>query len=148
MIRYVDKTDKTRTAQVDPAAVVVKNGAVVSQNISDAFKIDYGTIKLVGDSPYKTVIINEIKSIVCASVDTTNQLIYAENGRYTPISIKDNGKRTVKIHQDGGLEVEDSAIKRGTLLSVIESEDYIDIAISTKEMTVKIDSVRTDGKYL
>lgn len=147
LIRYVDKTDKTRTAQVDPAAVVVKNGAVVSQNISDAFKIDYGTIELVGDSPYKTVIINEIKSIVCASVDTTNQLIYAENGRYTPISIKDNGKRTVKIHQDGGLEVEDSAIKRGTLLSVIESEDYIDIAISTKEMTVKIDSVRTDGKY-
>lgn len=147
LVRYVDKTDKTRTAQVDPAAVVVKNGAVVSQDISDAFKLDYGTIELVGDSPYKTVIINDIKSVVCASVDSANQLIYAENGRYAPISIRDNGKRTIKIHQDGGLEVDSSVIKRGTLLSVVESEDYVDIAVSTKEMTVKIDSVTMDEKY-
>lgn len=146
-LSYNDKKDKKSSLSIDSAAIIIKNGAVVSQNISKAFDIKAGTIELVGDSPYKTVIINEIQNVVCGSIDLTNSLIYAERGKIPPINVKENGERTVRLRQDSGMEIELSDISHGELLNVIQSENYVDISVSTQSLTVKIDSINVDDKY-
>lgn len=146
-LSYYNKNEKKRSLSIDSAAIVIKNGAVVSQNISGAFDIKAGTIELVGNPPYKTVIINEIQNVVCGSIDLTNSLIYAERGKIPPIDVKEDRERTVRLHQDSGTEIELSDISHGELLNVIQSEDYVDISVSTQSLTVKIDSVSVDNKY-
>lgn len=145
-IKYRDDKGNNKSVSVSPTVTVVRNGDVISQNISSAFDIDYGTVEVIKDS--NVVIIKEIENLLCGSVNENESKIYIRNNKSEPIDYGDGDLNAFKLHQGSGIEVEPSALKYGVLLSVMRSEDYIDITVSTQSKTVTVDGMRTGQKYV
>jgi len=145
-LQYYDEKDTSRRATLNKAAVVIKNGKLISEDISKAFTIKYGTIELIGENDYDVAIIREVETILCSSIDHAAQVIYGTKSD-TPVNVS-NDIDIVNLYQDGGLPISLSEIKRGQLLSVVRSEKYVDVCVSTRSEEITIDSIAQEDGYV
>ena len=95
-IKYRDDKGNNKSVSVSPTVTVVRNGDVISQNISSAFDIDYGTVEVIKDS--NVVIIKEIENLLCGSVNENESKIYIRNNKSEPIDYGDGDLNAFKLH--------------------------------------------------
>ncbi len=145
-LQYYDENDTARRATLNKSAVVIKNGKPVSEDISKAFAIKHGTIELIGEYGYDVAIIREVETILCSSIDYATQMIYGTKNE-TPVNVSDDID-VVRLYQDGGLSISLSEIKRGHLLSVVRSEEYVDVCVSTRSEEIVIDAIVQEDGYV
>ncbi|MBO5007989.1 MAG: S-layer homology domain-containing protein [Clostridia bacterium] len=145
-LQYYDENENSRRAALNKSVVVIKNGKLISEDISKAFAIKHGTIELIGAGGYDVAIIREVETILCSSIDYTEEVIYGTN-KDTPVNVS-NDVDIVRLYQDGGLPISLSEIKRGQLLSVVRSEEYVDVCVSTRSEEITIDSITQESDYV
>lgn len=151
---YTEDGTKTKNISIDNYTIVVRNGVVVTEKISDAFEFDYGNIVVrenkKGDRN-TVVIINACDTYCVKYVDYAEKIIYDKYDTSKKLSLSDDKVvyyRIVDVNTEA--EVPVSYIVPGSILSVFESIDKscVFIYVSTNTVNGKIDAVNSGNEVV
>jgi len=122
-ITYTDKNGNEKTAKLKNAAFV-KNGTLLSSNISQKAFIEKGNLRLVSTdgSTYTTVIITEYTVICAGLIDAGAKRVYDkyDPSQYVELDREKYDKVSIILN---GTEANFSSICEGDVLTVVCSED-------------------------
>lgn len=136
-ITYTDKNGNEKTAKLKNAAFV-KNGTLLSSNISQKAFIEKGNLRLVSTdgSTYTTVIITEYTVICAGLIDAGAKRVYDkyDPSQYVELDREKYDKVSIILN---GTEANFSSICEGDVLTVVCSEDKNNVAcyISADKIT-------------
>ena len=145
-ITYTDKNGNEKTAKLKNAAFV-KNGTLLSSNISQKAFIEKGNLRLVSTdgSTYTTVIITEYTVICAGLIDAGAKRVYDkyDPSQYVELDREKYDKVSIILN---GTEANFSSICEGDVLTVVCSEDKNNVAcyISADKITGTLEAVSGD----
>lgn len=137
---YFDLNGKERSVSVNNYTVVVRNGVIVTENISSAFDIDYGTVKIRKNKEgikNTVIIINACETYCVKYADYVKKTVYDKFNTSKNLNLTDEKTETYKIiDSKTGTDVPFGYIVPGSILSVFKSMDgtTTDIFISTESV--------------
>lgn len=147
-ITYADKNGNEKTAKLKNAAFV-KNGTLLSSDISKKAFIEKGNLKLISNdgSAYSTVIITEYQVICAGLIDFGAKKVYDKYQPSECVELNREKYDNVSIKINGG-EANFASIEEGDVLTVVCSEDKNSVTayISTNKITGVLESVSGDDK--
>lgn len=129
--------DKLEKVSFSLNADVIFNGmnGVISKSVLDG--IEEGVIRLVStknNSVYDLVIIKSYKDIIVGRIDNNNKTVYDEIDANRALNL-DSSERTVKLFDASGNETSFQIISVGDVLTVIESEKYVEAYITAQSVS-------------
>lgn len=148
---YYDENNKEKNYDIDLKAAIVYNGEMVEYYEDGLFEIDKGEIYLVdttGDKDADTVIIDSYKSYIVGYVDTSREIIY-DKVTGAQIAALENYEHT-SFYLSSGADATLSDIGANSVISIKENGEYIEIYISTENVTGTISKAfeEGEGKYI
>lgn len=145
-ITYTDKNGKEKSAKLKNAAFV-KNGTLLSSDISKKAFIEKGSLRLVSNdaNAYTTVIITEYTVICAGLIDAGAKRVYDKYDpkQYVELDRVKYDKVSVILN---GAEANFSSICEGDVLTVMCSEDKNSVVcfISTDKITGTLEALGSD----
>ncbi len=146
---YYNESGKEKSYTIDAKAAVILNGEEVEYSKDGIFNFDKGNVYLIdttGDSAADTVIIDSFKSYIVGYVDTSREIIYDKVSGAQIAALEDYEHKG--FYLSSGADASLSDISTNSVISVKESDSYIDIYISTENATGAISSTFEDGDSL
>ena len=148
-LKYM-QDDKIRTVSLSRGMVLIYNGSIVKDNISEILNMPKYTAKLVKDDSgsYSTVIVKAYENYVVGSIDTMEKVIYDKANGNRTLCLDENNYERMSLSVLGKTPLTFEEIKADNVLSVYMSKDkkYIEVHVSVDMASGVIDSVRnTDG---
>lgn len=143
-IKYSNENGRTSYKTLPKNAVVLRNGARVTRNLSNAFNIKNGSIRLTSDESgdYRYAFITEYDHVFTGKVDTDIKRINAKYGSY--IDYSSGNIERFKVYDENGREASIDDINSDMLLTVSRSESNIEIYICNNIVTGKVESVNDE----
>lgn len=146
-ITYTDKNGNEKTAKLKNAAFV-KNGTLLSSNISQKAFIEKGNLRLVSTdgSTYTTVIITEYTVICAGLIDAGAKRVYDkyDPSQYVELDREKYDKVSIILN---GTEANFSSICEGDVLTVVCSEDKNNVACYISADKIAEVKNAKNGKY-
>lgn len=148
-ITYYNDNGRKETEKIDASAVIINNGSVEDSNILKAFSKyedaektveKKGKIRLVDtedDGTWDVVFIQSAKNVFTASVNATTYQIFDEIELGHAIKL-DEQERIVRIEDASGNIKTFEDVKKGQLLTIYESDDYIRVIINSAGISANI----------
>ena len=151
-ITYYDG-NKEETVDIPSSAVIIKNGTVERYNENEAFVGlgKSGYIRLIdteGDKNIDFVLIWRYENVYIESVAGENLVIadgLSLRNESTPLMLSEEAaEKTVIIENADGTYVKASAVTKGKLISVYESDEYLRVIINSVSANGTVDEIFTD----
>ena len=148
-ITYYNDNGRKETEKIDASAVIINNGSVEDSNILKAFSKyedaektveKKGKIRLVDtedDGTWDVVFIQSAKNVFTASVNATTYQVFDEIELGHAIKL-DEQERIVRIEDASGNIKTFEDVKKGQLLTIYESDDYIRVIINSAGISANI----------
>lgn len=141
--------DRRKTVKIASDAVVIRNGAVVTENVDTAFDIKNGEMKLVdGDNNglYEIVIIYDYETIVVNSFNQEKgQLIDAIDHQ---LIIDISGCNYISVFSEKGEQLDLSAITKNSVVDIAYSDSHAFIYVNSNNFEGKISGISDKDKEL
>lgn len=137
---------KTLTENLPANITAMYNGELVTRNLSGAFNIDCGQIRLLTDrsGDYAYAFITEYDHVFVSKHDPEIKTVYAKSGEN--IEYGAPGLKRFKVYGENGEEASTDDIKSETLLTVVRSAVNLEIYIGQSVVTGVISY--TDGETM
>ena len=138
-LTYLDEKDKRRSVTIASNAVVMRNGAVVSEGLSGAFAVDNGQIRLISNASSGVIdaaIIEDYRTVVVNTVNAETMQITDDIDKASYIDLSGGRCERVSIYTADGEK---------TQLAAIQAQMVIDIAYSEKHTIIYTNSVNING---
>lgn len=137
---YYNDNSKRKVISVPASAVIVKNGMLKNTNIENEIKLNKGIIRIVdnnNDNKADYVFINEYINVFTEVIDTESQKIYDAviPGRSVDLNSE---KKIVTIENSSGKNLDFSALKKGQLLTIYDSDTHARVIINSDSISAKI----------
>ncbi|MBP3361161.1 MAG: S-layer homology domain-containing protein [Clostridia bacterium] len=155
---------RSKRAVLSSDMVVLKNGAIVSSNASEAFNIVNGEIKLVDsndDNKYDICCIYDFKTVVANNVSTDDRVFTyklvsdpateAEKENYNGVfDFSENSVDYLTVYSSVGTVVDFAAITQNTVLDIAVSDDnkYATIYINSEIIEGTLSGISVTDKEL
>ena len=143
--RYNDENGRAKEVSVSSAAIVAKNGEILTKDISASFNIENGEFKLLDsdrDGIYDIVIIRGCELYVVNTVDIVGERIYADNMKDETKMIERKPGQKLRIYNESGsLE----GISNGQVLNVYQSDKSLSVYVTDEKISGKLDAVSNDS---
>ncbi len=137
------KNDKTKSVSLPKNVSVLKNGEIITDNISDALNIKSGTIKLISNgSGYGTAIVSEYDYVFTSSVNTSDKMIYTKYG--SAVDINEDKYDRFRIYTADNQIGSTADLKKGVLLQVLRSGSMLEVHICGKAVLGTTESINDD----
>lgn len=140
---YYTENGRERRQAIDAKAAILLNGKEIEYSKDGIFNFDKGEVHLIdttGDNSADTVLINSYQSYIVGYVDTAREIIYDKiSGAQIDMLDKYDNK---KFYFSTGAEASLSDINTNSIISIKSSDDYIEIYISTENITGVISTVK------
>lgn len=141
--------DRRKTVKIASDATVIRNGAIVKENIDEAFNIKNGEMKLVdGDNngSYETIIIYDYETLV---VNTFNQ----EKGLLTDaidnqLIIDISNCDYISVFSENGEQLGLSAITKNSVVDIAYSDSHAFIYVNSNNFEGKISGINDKEKEM
>lgn len=139
-LRY-EKSGKDDYLNVSKGITVIKNGAQLSNDIANVFNIRKGRIEFLNtdaDSEYEYAFVWEYDTLMVSYADHEKEIIYDKLNNTNTIEYGRAGIEALRVFDAKGNNVSVYDISSNTLLTVYESDAYLEIYVSDegKEETV------------
>lgn len=150
-LSYDDKkTGKTKTVNISPYAVTIKNGNIFKIGNNTKATIKNGTYSLIdnnSDSKYDIIIIKDYRTMVVKDISTVLNAIY-DIGESNP-SLKLDDYDEVIITDMEGKSLELQEIQKDAVLRVeaAENKRYVKITVVYNTKEGSITEIETDADY-
>lgn len=122
---YDNKTERTKRIGLSKDSIIIKNGELVANKLSDAFDEKQGIITVIKSSNHTVVKIDVYDSVFVSSVSERDKIIYAKNGKKLELNREDVKRARVFLPDGNSGSISD--IEKGMLLTVFRSKEFIDI---------------------
>lgn len=145
-LRYYDGS-RSRNVKIAAGAEFIMNGSKSTESVSDFFdSMNLGKVTVYdmdNNGTFETVICENYEIGVVRSNDADNNRIYVKYLDGGMINQDDYG--VVKVYLNSGEKAEFSDIREDDVISVIRSNDYLEIYISRETVTGKIENITEDS---
>ena len=135
-IEYISANGtKNKTARVNIAASVIKNGTAISSFDESIFDFNYGTITLItprGENSADLILIKEYANFNIDFADSTNEKIFSKAsvlGESVDLSTDD---KRVKIYNSNGEATDFNSLTMGMVTSICLGDNLVEVYISQK----------------
>lgn len=141
VIRY-HENNRSKSITLPQNATVLKNGERVKSNVSAAFNAVQGNIRVVNSGEKIAAIISAYDSVLVSGIDLEKKVIYPKHGER--ISIDTDTLNHLVVYNANGSVGSVSDIEKGMMLTVYRSSKSVEIHISNKAVTGKIETIGKD----
>lgn len=144
---YNAETGKEVTESLSKDVMVVKNGTRVTTDVSLAFSMDNGEYRLVdtdGDGVYDFVALYEYDVVMVNSIDTMQEVIYAEDMAGESVIIQQKNGQELQIRTAASSAASFEEITIDSVLNVYDSETLLSIYVNTSSVSGTLEEI-SDG---
>jgi len=143
--------NKIKTLKIAENAYVVKNGMDCSANISSAFNINKGDVKLVdydSNGVYDVCVIREYLNFVVGSIDKEEKTLYDKFDNTKIVKLEDDADKRVRIMSYNGETVDFGEITSMELITVYDSDIYAEVYVCGSSFSGTIESISGKNKEI
>lgn len=146
-LRYYNASGARRTARINIDAEFIANGSKYMSSLSQSMtELEFGQVTLYNtdnSSGYDAVICEDYEICVASSYDSNKNVIYGEGIDEKQIDVDEYS--TVIVFLDSGEIADVSDIRENDVLTVIRSDDYLEIYICRETVTGVVEAVNQDA---
>lgn len=141
--------NKRKSVKIASDAIVIRNGAVVKENIDEAFKMKNGEMKLVdGDDNglYETVIIYDYETMVINNFNQEKGLLTDAIDNQLIIDISNCDY--ISVFSENGEPLDLSAITKNSVVDIAYSDSHAFIYVNSNNFEGKISGISDKEKEM
>lgn len=140
--------DKQKSVTIASDAVIIRNGAIVKENVDEAFDIKNGEMKLISDnsSVYNTVIIYDFETIVVNTFDMEKGVLTDAIDHQLIIDLSEC--EYISVFSEDGEQLDLSAITKGAVVDIAYSENHAFIYVNSRNFEGKIEAIHSSNTEL
>lgn len=146
---YDDGSGREKTVRIDRGLLMLRNGEVISENISSEFEISKGAIDFIdsdSNGEYDIVKLNSYKNIYVGPMSRENKYVIDYYDNSICVDMNDSDK-DVYLYNQLGEGIDFDSITAGAILSVYESEKYVCAYLCNNAVTGVVSEISTaDGR--
>jgi len=138
--------NRTKNITLDRNLVLVYNGSIVNDKVSEIFNMPVYTAKFVKDKSgiYSTAVVEAYENYVVGSIDANKMLIYDKANSQKVLDLDPQNYERLKITVLGQMATTFEEIKKDNILSVYLSKDkkYVNVSVSIDTVSGVAETVK------
>lgn len=148
---YLEDNGKIKNIKLSQGVIILKNGKLENGNTEEAIEINKGRLRVIdndNDNIADCVIISEYQDFVIDYADESSYEIYNKIISGNKLNL-DKDEKIVLIEDANGVSKTFEDLKKGTVLTVYDSEEMIRVIINGNGVTAKVWSTQfVDDKFM